>query len=84
MSLNIKNREACRLVEELSELTGETMTGAITVAVRERLERIRREHKGDLAARLLEIGRDCAKRLGPGHSSADHGDLLYGEDGLPR
>ena len=37
MSLNIKNEETCRLADELARLTGETMTGAITVALRERL-----------------------------------------------
>ena len=41
MSLNIKNEETCRLARELAELTGETITGAITVALRERLERER-------------------------------------------
>ena len=39
MSLNIKNAETCRLADRLSRLTGETKTGAITVALRERLER---------------------------------------------
>ena len=43
MSLNIKNEETCRLAGELARLTGETMTGAITVALRQRLERERRE-----------------------------------------
>ena len=39
MSLNIENEETCQLARELAELTGETVTGAITVALRERLER---------------------------------------------
>ena len=39
MSLNIKNKETCNLARELAKLTGETMTGAITIALRERLER---------------------------------------------
>ena len=38
MSLNIKNEETHRLARELAVLTGESMTGAITVALRERLE----------------------------------------------
>ncbi len=42
VSLNIKNEETCRLTGEVRQLTGETMTGAITVALRERLERERR------------------------------------------
>ena len=43
MSLNIKNAETCRLASELAQLTGETMTGAITVALRERLEREKKQ-----------------------------------------
>jgi len=84
MSLNIKNREACRLIEELAAATGETMTGAVTVAVRERLERIRQEKKGSLAERIMAIGRDCARRIGPEYRALDHDALLYDEKGLPR
>ena len=36
-----------------------------------------------LSARLLEIGRDCAGRLKEPFRSADHGELLYDEKGLP-
>ena len=43
MSLNIKNEETCELARELAALTGESMTGAITIALRERLERERHE-----------------------------------------
>lgn len=85
MSLNIKNEETHRLAKELAELTGETMTGAITVAIRQRLERERRER--DLDARVKEIqiiGRRCALLLTDGPSAVEHGDFLYGEDGLPR
>jgi antitoxin VapB len=85
MGLNIKNEEAHRLAQELSALTGESMTMAVTQAVRERLERVRRERSaGGLAVRLLEIGRDCAPRLKEPYRSADHGDLLYDDKGLPR
>ena len=37
MGLNIKNPETHRLAEELAKLTGESMTAAVTTAVRERL-----------------------------------------------
>ncbi len=47
MSLNIKNQETHRLARELAQLTGETMTGAITVALKERLEREKRERSVD-------------------------------------
>ena len=85
MSLNIKNEETCRLARELARLTGETMTGAITVALEERLRREQRQRQADAVARDLQaIGQRCAKLLGPGPSAADHGDLLYDERGLPK
>lgn len=34
--------------------------------------------------KLLAIGERCAKRLAPGPSAAEHGDLLYDERGLPK
>ena len=84
MALNIKNREAHLMAEELSKLTGESMTIAVTVALRERLARVRQKQGFGLADRLLAIGRDCAPRLKEPFRSADHGDLLYDERGLPR
>jgi antitoxin VapB len=84
VSLNIKNPETCRLIEALAEATGETMTGAVTIAVRERLERVRRQKTGSLAERLMAIGRECAERFGPEYRALDHDALLYDENGLPR
>jgi len=84
MGLNIKNAETQRLVQELSEMTGESLTGAVTEAVRERLDRLRGEEPGRVADRLMAIGRDCAARLPEPYRSADHAGLLYGDDGLPK
>jgi antitoxin VapB len=84
MGLNIKNEQTHRLVQELAALTGESMTAAVTAAVRERLDRIRRERGTSLADRLLAIGKDCAAHLEEPFRSADHADLLYDERGLPR
>ena len=84
MSLNIKSEEAHRLTQELARLTGESMTAAVTQAVRERLDRVRREQAVGLADRLLAIGKDCASRLREPFRSVDHADLLYDERGLPR
>jgi antitoxin VapB len=83
MSLNIKNEETYELVRELAALTGETQTTAVTVAVRERLEKVRHVREAGLADRLLAIGRDTAPRLREPSRTADHGDLLYDERGLP-
>ncbi len=84
MALNIKNAETYRLVEELAGLTGENMTEAVTEAVRERLERLRRREGVGLADQLLQIGKKCASRLKEPYRSVDHGELLYDEKGLPR
>lgn len=84
MGLNIKNAETHRLAAELAKRTGESMTAAVTAAVRERLDRVRREQGASLAERLVEIGQDCAKRLKEPYRSTDHDELLYDDRGLPR
>ena len=85
MSLNIKNDETCRLARDLAQLTGETMTGAITVALCERLDRERRRRGVEARARELRaIAERCAKLMGPGPAAVDHGDLLYDDQGLPK
>jgi antitoxin VapB len=86
MSLNIKNKDAHKLAQQLARITGESMTEAVTEAVRERLKRVQNKdkHAAKLSDRLLEIGQDCAPRLKEPFRSADHGDLLYDEKGLPK
>lgn len=84
MGLNIKSEEVHRLVRELADLTGESMTAAVAKAVRERLDRIRGKREPGLANRLLAIGKDCAGHLKEPFRSVEHGDLLYDERGLPR
>jgi len=87
MSLNIKNSEAERLARKLAAATGETVTGAVTAAVRERLDRVQREDRaaGEArAARIREITADAAGRWVEPYRIADHGQLLYDELGLPR
>jgi antitoxin VapB len=84
MSLNIKNEEAHRLARELASVTGESVTTAVSEAIRERLERVRGSSKEDKSERLLRIGRECAAHLKEPYKSADIGDLLYDEKGLPK
>lgn len=83
--MNIKNENTQRLAHELAALTGESMTVAVTVAIRERLDRL--QASGDdarqRAERILAIGREIAPRLSGPFATADHGDLLYDERGLP-
>lgn len=86
MSLNIKNEETERLAKELAAATGESVTGAVTVAVRERLDRFREQEKGVVAhraARIREIANDAAGRWIEPYRDVDHGELLYDDAGLP-
>ena len=85
MSLNIENEQTCRLAGELADLTGETMTGAITVALKERLERERRQRGVNVRLqRMRTISERCAKLLRDAGPPVDHGDFLYDERGLPK
>jgi antitoxin VapB len=84
MSLNIKNEEAHRMAQELARLTGESMTAAVSEAIRERLERVRGSSGKGIAERILEIGRDCAAHLEEPFKSMDIDELLYDEKGLPK
>jgi antitoxin VapB len=46
MSLNIKNENTHRMAQELAPATGESMTVAVSEAIRERLERVHGKSKG--------------------------------------
>ena len=54
MALSIRNPETDKLVRELAKETGEDLTDAVTVAVRERLIRVRRK-RGDVVEALRRI-----------------------------
>lgn len=83
MSLNIKDPQVHRLARELADLTGETMSAAVTQAIDERLERVRGERGMRLRDRLLMIGQDCAAHLMEPYRSINHDELLYDERGVP-
>jgi antitoxin VapB len=84
MALNIKDEAADRLARELAAETGESITTAVSVAVRERLERLRgavpRERRRQ---ELMRIAGRSAKLPVRDPRSADE-ILGYGPDGLPR
>ena len=82
--MNIKNEEAHRLAQELAKITGESMTVAVSEAIRERLERVRGNPREDMAERLLKIGRECAAHLKEPFKSMDIDELLYDEKGMPK
>ncbi len=84
MSLNIKSERTHRLARELAALTGDSVTGAVTIALEERLARIRRDADSSRADRVFAICRDASRRFKEPWRSIDHADLLYDERGLPR
>lgn len=70
VSLNIKNEATRELAERLARLTGESLTAAVTRALRERIEA-----PDSLAEELLAIGRDCARHLKEPERSLDRADM---------
>lgn len=83
MALNLRNAEAEKLAAELARLTGETKTAAVTKALRDRLERVRRERSHRrLADELMEIAERCARLPELDPRTADE-ILGYDENGLP-
>lgn len=81
--LNIKGEEAYRLASELASLRGESLTGAVMRALRETLEREKRER--DVSAKvadIMAIAAEIKAQVQPGTTS-DH-SWLYDENGAPR
>jgi antitoxin VapB len=84
MALNIRNPETERLAEAVAKLAGETKTEAVTRALRDRLERLRRQRSGrGLADELDEIALHCAALPVLDPRTADE-ILGYDDGGVPR
>ena len=81
MALSIKNRDVDHLVRELCAVTGESITSAIEVALRERLERVRRDRTQSIVAGLETLAAEVARLEVTDDRSPD--DLLYDAEGLP-
>jgi antitoxin VapB len=86
MSLNIKKPEAHALAERLAKLTGETLTEAVTAALRERVARIENVSAIDEGRyrELKALVQGCRALWREPYLSRDHGELLYDELGLPK
>jgi antitoxin VapB len=81
-SLNIKDPEAHTLAQAIAQATGETMTRAVTEALRERYERLQRRRNKASVEELRAIAQRAAAHVKRPY--LDHGDLLYDEHGLPK
>lgn len=84
MALTIKNERACELAAELAELTGESKTHAVLVALEQRLEREKKPRgKKATAEEIMAIARAAVAGMDP-KPVDDHGEFLYDEYGLPK
>jgi antitoxin VapB len=81
MALSIKNDEADRMARELAELTGESLTEAVTTALSNRLaaERRLRQRRRSAMDLVAEFG-----QLEVLDSRSADEILGYDESGLPR
>lgn len=87
MAFNIKNDTTDELLRELTDLTGESLTTAVTEALRERLERERRIRNSPHAVSdpiddAIARFRSIATRPAPDAGDPDEA-LGYDEHGLP-
>lgn len=84
MPLSIKAPEADRLARQLAATTGESITVAVIVAIRERLvrEERKREDKTALLEELRAIAHHCASL--PTLDTRSEDEILgYDENGIP-
>lgn len=90
MALSIKTDEADRLARALSRLTGETLTDAVTQAMRERLARVLAEQEAqrDYVSRMQAFVRARADRYDRRPVTKQEWDEAVGDTpealGLPR
>lgn len=85
MALSIKNDETEKLARSLAQRNGESVTTAITVALRERLQRQENEDSRERRMEwLLELSERTAPLLRDLPNSDKIGDLLFDQEtGLP-
>jgi antitoxin VapB len=82
MALSIKTEEADRLARELAAATRESLTEAVTVALRERLERVLDREQVDIGVRLNRLAVEyCALPIRDSRTAEEI--LGYDEAGLP-
>ena len=85
LQINIKNDEAHRMAHELSRLTGESMTQAVTNAIAERLHQkkmAKRSSKADVRQKLDALIEEFQSL--PVLDDRHPNDILYDEHGLAK
>lgn len=82
MTLNVKDPEAHRLAQAIAKATGETITRAVTEALRERYQRLRSRREKASVEELLAIAQRASSQVKRPY--LDHAAFLYDERGLPK
>lgn len=83
MALSIKSDEADRLARELAAETGETLTEAVEIALRQRLDREHARHTASMRMRLRRLAADVAD-LAVADGRSPEQIIGYDDTGLPR
>ncbi|HTS38072.1 MAG TPA: type II toxin-antitoxin system VapB family antitoxin [Candidatus Solibacter sp.] len=81
-SLILEDPEAHRLAQMIAELTGETISIAVTQALRERYDRLQNRRGIANVEELLAIADRAAALLKRPYP--DHAEILYNDLGLPK
>lgn len=81
-TLNVKDPEAHRLAAAISRTTGESITRAVTEALRERLDRLQTSSGKASIEELLAIAKRASAQVK--NPYLDHAVFLYDENGLPK
>ncbi|PYE22017.1 antitoxin VapB [Rhizobium sp. PP-CC-3A-592] len=82
MSLHVKDPEAHRLARAIAQATGQSMSRVVTDALRERYAQLKKQTGRASIEELLAIADRAAVHVKRPY--ADHTELLYDEDGLPK
>jgi antitoxin VapB len=83
MALSIKSDEADQLARQLATENGETLTEAVLIALRERLDREHARHAASMRARLARLAADVAA-MRVADNRAPEEIVGYDDTGLPR
>lgn len=82
MALSIKSQEGDELARELAAATGESITTAVVVALRERLEREQGDHASMIGQRLASLRSELTSL--PVLDDRNPDDIIgYDQNGLP-
>jgi antitoxin VapB len=81
MGMNKKNEEAHRLAAQVASIYDESLTEAVTVALRERLVRATAQ---DRLERLRILAHEIAIQMPKGMTRESVDSMLYNDLGLPR